>query len=159
MHSYTGIYKHLPVYADIVYTDRCIFIFIAQHFSSICRCFSSWCAAILHTSQNPERFPGFHLPPAALACNRIGISVASMRRGTRDPTYNAAKAATLGPFDNQLDRFNPVATPVVSERTQSRASPTFLLDSWFLAVQVLRISRVSCNSIQTLSVHSMSGLR
>jgi hypothetical protein len=70
MHSSTGICLHLPVDANLVYTGRCFFMIVAYHLSSICRYFSRGMPAILPYFTNQSRFPGFHLPPAALAYNR-----------------------------------------------------------------------------------------
>ncbi len=109
MHSSTGICLHLPVDANLVYTGRCFFMLIAYHLSSICRCFSMGVPAILPYFTNQSRFPGFHLPPAALACNRIVMSAASMRKGTRViRTISRRRRRPFCPFDNQLDRLQPL---------------------------------------------------
>jgi hypothetical protein len=42
-------------------------------------CFPRGVPAILRYIANQRYFSGFHLPPAALACNRIGMSAASIR--------------------------------------------------------------------------------
>ena len=144
MHSSTGIYKHLPVDADIVYTGRCFFTFIAHHFSSICRCVSSGVPAILPYFTNQSRFPGFHLPPAALARNRIGMSVASMRRGTRV----SAVYRGVGGVHSVLSTINSIVfsrcrnSASYLKRTQSRASPYFSTRCLVPRCPGLRISRV-----------------
>jgi hypothetical protein len=112
--------------------------------SSICRCFSRGVPAILPYFTNQRRFPGFHLPPAALACNRIGMSAASMRRGTRvSAVYRGG-----GGVHSVLSTINSIVfsrcrnSASYLKRTQSRASP--YLSTRFLVPRcpALRISRV-----------------
>jgi hypothetical protein len=42
-------------------------------------CFPRGVPAILLSIANQRCFSGFHLPPAALVCNRIGMSAVSIR--------------------------------------------------------------------------------
>jgi hypothetical protein len=144
MHSSTGICLHLPVDVNLVYTGICFFMLIAYHLSSIYRCFSRGVPAILPYFTNQRRFPGFHLPPAALACNRIGMSAASMRRGTRvSALYRGG-----GGVHSVLSTINSIVfrrcrnSASYLKRTQSRASP--YLSTRFLVPRCpgLRISRV-----------------
>lgn len=62
--------------------------------ASTCICFSSGVPAILPYFTNQSFLSGFHHPPAAFACCRIGMSEASIRRGTRvSATYRGGGGA------------------------------------------------------------------
>ena len=144
MRSSTGICLHISVDAKLVYTGRCFFMLIAYHLSSICICFSRGVPAILPYFTNQSRFPGFHLPPAALACNRIGMSAASMRRGTRvSALYRGG-----GGVHSVLSTINSTVfsrcrnSASYLKRTHSRASPYFSTRFLVPRCPGLRISRV-----------------
>jgi hypothetical protein len=106
--------------------------------------FPGVCLRFLPYFTNQRRFPGFHLPPAALACNRIGMSAASMCRGTRvSAVYRGG-----GGVHSVLSTINSIVfnrcrnSASYLKRTQSRASP--YLSTRFLVPRCpgLRISRV-----------------
>src|SRR4030042_6689256 len=144
MHSSTGICRHLSVDANLVYTGICFFMHIAYHLSSICICFSRGVPKILPYFTNQSRFPGFHLPPAALACNLIGMSAASMRRGTRE----SAVYCGGGGVHSVLSTINSIVfsrcrnSASYLRRTHSNASPNFSTRFLVPRCPGLRISRV-----------------
>jgi hypothetical protein len=80
------IYFHLPVDGFPVYQELCDI--------STCICFSSGVPAIFPNLMNQRRFSGFHLPPAALACSRIGMSEARCAEAQACPGYIAEGAAS-----------------------------------------------------------------
>ena len=125
MQASTAICTHLPVNADHVYTGICFPHFLDYQERSICICFSRDVPAILPYFTNQSCFSGFHLPPAALAWSRIGMSAASMCRGTRvSATYRGE-----GGVHSVLSTINSMVFSLCRDsasylkRTQSRALP------------------------------------
>lgn len=144
MRASTGIYMHLPVDADCVYTGICFLHLSEYQEASTCICFSRGVPTILSYFTNQSFFSGFHLPPAAFAWTRIGMSVALMRKGTR------AFAAYRGCGGVHSD-FSTINSTVFSrcrnsasyrKRTQSRASPYFSARLLVPRCPGLRINRV-----------------
>ena len=135
---------HLPVDACHVYTGRCFPYFSRYQKASVCICFSRGVPTILSYFTNQSLFSGFHLPPAAFAWNRIGMSEASMRRGTR---VSAAYCGCCG-VHSDLSTINSTVfsrcrnSASYLKRTQSRASPYSFARLFVPRCPGLRISRV-----------------
>jgi hypothetical protein len=135
---------HLPVDDSLVYTGRCFFMLYDYHIASTCICFSRDVPAILPYFTNQSCFSGFHLPPAAFAWNRIGMSATSIRRGTRvSAVYRGG-----GGVHSDLSTINSTvfnrcrSSASYLKRTQNRASPYFSDRLFVPLCPGLRISRV-----------------
>lgn len=93
---------------------------------------------------NQSFFSGFHRPPAALTCVRIGMSAAWMCRGT---TVSAVYRGGGG-VHSALSTINSIVfsrcrdSASYLKRTQSRASPYFFARLLVPRCPGLRISRV-----------------
>jgi hypothetical protein len=158
MQASTGIWFHLPVDDRLPYTGRYLFIFTIIYDSSICICFSRDVPAIFPNFTNQRRFSGFHLPPAALACNRSGISAASMRRGTS----MSAEYRGAGGVHSILSTINSTVfnrcrdSASYLKRTHSRESPYFSTSRLVPGCPGLRIKRVFIWSLRKYSAKNRS---
>ena len=144
MLSSTGICLYIPVDANQVYICRCFLMFVSYPFSSTCICFSRGVPAILPYFANQSRFPGFHLPPAALACERIEMSAASIRRGTRLSAVYFGGGGVHSFFStiNSIVFSRCRNSASYLKRTHNRASPYFSTRVLVPRCPGLRIRRV-----------------
>ena len=108
-----------------------------------CICFSKGVPAILPYFTNQCFFFGFHQPPAAWACNRIGMSVTSMRRGTSvSAAYRGGGLQADLSTTNSTDFNRCRDSSSYLKRTQTRESPYFATSLLVPGRPALRISRV-----------------
>ena len=138
----------LSVDACNVYTGICFSRQQDCRSASTCICFSRGVPTILPYFTNQSFFSGFHRPPAAFACNRIGMSTAWICRGT---TVSAVYRGGGG-VHSALSTINSIVfsrcrdSASYLKRTQSRASPYFFARLLVPRWPGLRISRVFMQS-------------